>query len=423
MSTLKRIYFDFFVLVYMLYALFNKGIAYSYLSEVTLLAGILLILRDIRSYEFPWDRRMILLTLFVTISTLYIGRGIFSGYSIIDVIRDSVVFNYIAFAFIIYFLKDELPYLKQRLFSIYKWYPFCMCCFFIISSYSPFFRELKVFGNQRLFLYKFGDMGVHLFISSIFLLNGYIILSKRYLIFQWIMIAYLFLIVSSYSRSGMISIGIPMCGFFILTKNHLLKQQMIKLLKFAPLILLLALPLFLSTKLEENFQGRTLSIEQLKKNALSIFSTNDDGTSLNDNKVWRLVWWARIVDDTFFGEHFFLGRGLGMSLAETDEIDYDPSEGNLRSPHSFHLTILARFGVPIFFLWVYWIFLHLKKIRDKNISPYMLILLSISSSFLINASFDVFLEGPMGAMPFWIFVGLVYAEEAFNLTIKTNDGN
>lgn len=43
----------------------------------------------------------------------------------------------------------------------------------------------------------------------------------------------------------------------------------------------------------------------------------------------------------------------------------------------------------------------------------MLILLSISLSFLINASFDVFLEGPMAAMPFWIFVGMVYAEEAF----------
>jgi hypothetical protein len=166
-----------------------------------------------------------------------------------------------------------------------------------------------------------------------------------------------------------------------------------------------------------------LSIEQLKNNALSIFATNNDGSSLNDNKVWRLVWWARIVDYTFFGEYFILGRGLGMSLAETDEIDHDPIEGNLRSPHSFHLTILARFGVPIFFLWLYWMFLHLKKIRDKNISAYMLILLSISLSFLINASFDVFLEGPMGAMPFWIFVGLVYAEEAFNLTIKNHDGN
>lgn len=412
MNALKRIYFDFFVLVYMLYALFNKGIAYSYLSEVALVTGLLLVLWDIRSYEFPWDRRMLLLTLFATISTIYIGRGILSGYAVMDVIRDSVIFNYIAFAFIIYFLKDELPYFKKRLFTLYKWYPLCMCCFFIISSYSPVLNETIIFGGQRIFLYKFGDMGVHLFIASILLLNGYIVLSKRYLILQWILIAYLFLIIASYSRSGMISFLIPMGAFFLLTQNKALKSQVYKLIKFAPLIILLAMPLFLSTNVEENFQGRTLSIEQLKKNAISIFATEDDGTTLSDNKVWRLVWWAKIIDYTLFGEFFLHGRGLGMSLADTD-LENDLNEGNLRSPHNFHLTILARFGVPIFFLWIYWMFLHLRKIRGKNISPFMLILLSISLSFLINASFDVFLEGPMAAMPFWIFVGMVYAEEAF----------
>ncbi len=188
---------------------------------------------------------------------------------------------------------------------------------------------------------------------------------------------------------------------------------MIKLVKYAPLIIILAMPLFISTNLEENFQGRSLSIEQLKNNAVSIFSSEDDGTSLSDNKVWRLVWWARIVDYTFLGDYFLWGRGLGMSLAATDDVEYDPTEGNLRSPHSFHMTVLARFGVPIFFLWLYWIYLHLRNIRKPDLSPFMLVLLSISLSFLINASFDVFLEGPMGAMPFWIFVGLVYAEESF----------
>lgn len=420
MAVVKRLYFSFFVLVYMLYALFNKGIAYSYLSEGIIVSGLLLVLWNLRSYEFAWDRRMALLFFFMFMSILYIGRGIMEGYGITDVVRDSVIFNYIAFAFIVYFLKDELPFLKQQLFTIYKWYPVCMCCFFLLSSYSPFLRELTIFGEQRIFLYKFGDMGVHLFIASIFLLNGNIVLSRRYLVLQWIIIAYLFLVVSSYSRSGMISFIIPMGVFFILTKNVVIKRQMVKLLKFAPFIVILALPLFLSTNLEENFQGRSLSIEQLKNNAVSIFSSEDDGTTLSDNKVWRLVWWGRIVEYTFLGEYFFHGRGLGMSLAATDDIDYDPTEGNLRSPHSFHMTVLARFGVPVFLLWLYWMYLHISKIRRKELSAFMLILLSVSLSFLINASFDVFLEGPMGAMPFWIFVGLAYAEEAFNSSASIN---
>ncbi|MBW0177703.1 O-antigen ligase family protein [Sediminibacterium sp.] len=420
MAVVKRLYFSFFVLVYMLYALFNKGIAYSYLSEAIIVSGLLLVLWNLRSYEFAWDRRMALLFFFMFMSILYIGRGVMEGYGITDVVRDSVIFNYIAFAFIVYFLKDELPFLKQQLFTIYKWYPVCMCCFFLLSSYSPFLRELTIFGGQRIFLYKFGDMGVHLFIATIFLLNGNIVLSRRYLVLQWVIIAYLFLVVSSYSRSGMISFIIPMGVFFILTKNMVIKRQMIKLLKFAPFIVILALPLFLSTNLEENFQGRSLSIEQLKNNAVSIFSSEDDGTTLSDNKVWRLVWWGRIVEYTFLGEYFFHGRGLGMSLAATDDIDYDPTEGNLRSPHSFHMTVLARFGVPVFLLWLYWMYLHISKIRRKELSAFMLILLSVSLSFLINASFDVFLEGPMGAMPFWIFVGLAYAEEAFNSSANIN---
>jgi hypothetical protein len=30
-------------------------------------------------------------------------------------------------------------------------------------------------------------------------------------------------------------------------------------------------------------------------------------------------------------------------------------------------------------------------------------------AFLVNASFDVFLEGPMGGVPFWLLMGLGFA--------------
>lgn len=412
MPLLKRLYFDFFILAYALYAFFNKGIAYTYLSEVLLVWGILLITANIRKLEFGWDKRMAVLIFFVLITCFYMVKGI-SAYGIRDVVRDSVIFNYILFVFIVYFLKDELPHLKKRLILVYQWYPLLMCIFFLVSSYVPYFRDLELFGGQRLFLYKFGDMGVHLFIATIFLLNGYIQLSKRMLVIQLLLIAYLFLIISSYSRSGMLSYALGMVVFFVYSKNLALRKQMVQALKFVPLFFILALPLYLSTSLEENFQGRSLSLNQLKQNALSIFISSDEGSSLSDNKVWRLAWWARIVEDTFFGADFWTGKGLGMSLAATAEVKYDPTEGDLRSPHSFHLTILGRFGVPIFFLWLYWMFLQLNKIRSKELDPYLLTVLVITMVFLVNASFDVFLEGPMGAFPFWTFVGIGYATEAF----------
>lgn len=417
MQIFKRLYFDLFVFVYALYIFFNKGIAYTYLSEVILVLGLFLILANIRELAFGWDKRMALLVFFVLITGVYVLRG-FAGYAIKDVIRDSVIFNYILFVFIVYFLKDELSHLKKRLTQLYRWYPFILCIFFLLSSYIPFFRELELFGGQRLFLYKFGDMGVHLFIATLFLLNGYIQLSKRMLVVQLLLIAYLFLIVSSYSRSGMLSYVLGMIVFFVYSKNAALRKQMLQALKLIPLFFILAIPLYLSTNLEENFQGRSLSLDQLKQNAMSIVAASDEGTSLSDNKVWRLVWWAKIIDDTFFGADFWTGKGLGMSLAAEADIKYDPTEGDLRSPHSFHLTILGRFGVPMFFLWLYWMFLQLNKIRSKTLDPYLLSILVITFVFLVNASFDVFLEGPMGAFPFWTFVGIGYATETFGIQEK-----
>ncbi len=411
MESLKRVYLQFFILVYALYALFNKGIAYSFLSEFVFFTGILLVLFSLREYEFEWDKKMAFLVFFVFVSIVNIPRGIIQGYPIVDVIRDSVIFNYIGFIFIIYFLKNQIEEFKRYLFIVYKWYPLIICFLFLLNSYFPPFRDIKLFGEQYIWLYKFGDLGVHLFISTILLLNGNIQLSGRYLIGQFIVIAYLFLVLSSYSRSGMISFGIPLFIFLIATKNKEIKKQIMGLIKLAPLFVLLALPIFLSTDVKENFQGRKLGIEQLQQNIVSIFTTEKDGTTLSDNKIWRLVWWAKIIDYTFMGEYFMYGRGLGMSLAETDEIIHEETDGVLRSPHSFHLTILARFGVPIFFMWLLFLFWHFKLFWYKNISPMLLVYLTITCAFVINASFDVYLEGPMGAMPFWIFIGLTYLEE------------
>jgi hypothetical protein len=62
-------------------------------------------------------------------------------------------------------------------------------------------------------------------------------------------------------------------------------------------------------------------------------------------------------------------------------------------------------------MWLLFLFWHFKLFWYKNISPMLLVYLTITCAFVINASFDVYLEGPMGAMPFWIFIGLTYLEE------------
>ena len=49
----------------------------------------------------------------------------------------------------------------------------------------------------------------------------------------------------------------------------------------------------------------------------------------------------------------------------------------------------------------------------KQLGTLSLAITCIVMAFLLNASFDVFLEGPMGAFPFWTWVGLLFMTQAF----------
>jgi hypothetical protein len=393
------------VLVYALYAFLNKGIAYSYLVEILFVVGLVILLKDFKNLEIVWNRPVQILLGLIAICFLFIIRAL-GKYPFMEIIRDSFIINYALFVFILFMLRDEIAYVKERIFAVYKWYPIVACCSFLLFTYFPFFETFILFGKIPLLLYKFGDMGVQLLISSLLMLNGYVKMSKRWAILNTVLTIYLFLVIAAYSRSGALSYLVGMGLFFVFMKNKELKQTLIQYLKFAPLVGLIAISFYVGTKVQDNFQGRKVGLDQLKENALSIVGQNSDGT-LSDNKAWRLLWWAKIIDYTFTSENFALGKGLGMSLAQEDEID-KPGEGDLRSPHNFHLNILARFGVPIFLIWCYWLFLHFKIFRDSELSSENLMYLSIFAAFIVNASFDVYLEGPMGAFPFWTFLGIFY---------------
>ena len=187
--------------------------------------------------------------------------------------------------------------------------------------------------------------------------------------------------------------------------SKIVKDQLKNFIKYVPIVFIISL-LFLSKfKVADNFQGRTVGVEQVALNFTSIFSTSEEG-GLNDNKIWRLLWWGQIIDYTFNGPFFIAGKGLGISLADDDQILTTYLEGDLRSPHNYSLSVLARYGVFIFFIWLYWNILQIKRIKTSNITKLQLVIICIQIAFLFNANFDVFLEGPMGAFPFWVFVGI-----------------
>jgi hypothetical protein len=409
MRVIKQLYLDLYVIIFALYVYFGKGIAYAYLAEGLLVLGLLLILLDHRSFQFPANKRALILMVFVAVNCFYIVAGI-GHYPAVEVIRDSFILIYIVFVFIVYLFKDHLVYFRERIFLVYKYYPLVMCSLFLLS-FIPELAEFELFKGHPLLFFKYGDVCVHLFVAGILLMNGYVKIKRPFNVINLVMIAYLFMVAASFNRGGMLGFVASFGLVIFFSRNDGLRKQLYGYLKFVPIIILIALPFFLNTDMEENFQGRKAGVEQLKENVVSLFTSDDQG-SLSDNKVWRIVWWTKIVEYTFGGQFFFTGKGLGPNLSNDDEIG-GSEESDLRSPHSIHMTMLARFGVPFFIAWMYWVYLSLIRFRRKDNHPLLLIYLGIFFMFIFNASFDVFLEGPMGALPFWTFVGLEYASESF----------
>jgi hypothetical protein len=379
------------------------------MAEIILVAGIFILFINRKQFEIGLDRKQILIGIFIIISFLFIITGVFK-YSILNVLRDSLAFQYAWFAYIIYFLKNEYDFIWQKLILIYKWVPLVLFLnFFLFYFVFLYLPPINIFGNQNIIIYKNGDKSVHLLISTILMFLYSEKYSRRWLIANTVLIVINFLILLAFTRSGSVAYILALFSFFFFSKEKILNESLRKLLKYVPVILVIGMGLFVAIDIQGDAQGRTISLSQITDNFSSIVSTNIDG-NLAENKVWRLIWWTKLVNESFTLQHFFVGKGLGMSLAGNDISNTDD---NLRSPHNFHLTILARFGYLVFITWIIWLVSIFKPLFTRKLGGKTLAITSILLAFIINGSFDVFFEGPMGAFPFWTFVGLLFIENTY----------
>lgn len=158
--------------------------------------------------------------------------------------------------------------------------------------------------------------------------------------------------------------------------------------------------------------NRTVSMESLWTNVMSIFGETD-ASHLEGTKEWRLLWWEKIVGYTFGGDYFLMGKGFGVNLAESD--GFEVNDSALRSPHNGHMSFLARSGVPGFFIWlalqltwglsVFFRCLEARRAGDHAWTGIFTFILAYWIAAIANASFDVYLEGPMGGIWFWCIFG------------------
>lgn len=404
---LTRVYMHFYLLVFALYVYFNRGIAYTYLAELTWLIGIFMIIRNRKHYVFPWDKKVAFLLIFLGLSLIYTIIGLIR-YPAMEVVRDGFMFNYMLFAFMIPVFKDHFEAFKNGIFRIYKWLPFVVLAGLLLKTKVLNHASPAIFGGIPILEYKNGDLAVQLLITSLLLITGKIRYSMRFQFLNAIVVFYLFFLVATFNRGGMLAFLVGMFCFLYGARKTAALPNLKSYAKIALVLLCLSFPLYLLTNIKDPVQGRNTGLAQLQKNITSIIN-QDEKTALSGNIVWRLAWWSKIVDYTIAGPYFLTGKGLGINLATADGIKME--DNSLRSPHNFHLNVLARFGVPVALAWLVFLVLIVREIRKRGSPLEHLLYVAVFISFMVNASFDVALEGPMAAFPCWTFLGIFFYSE------------
>jgi O-antigen ligase len=135
-----------------------------------------------------------------------------------------------------------------------------------------------------------------------------------------------------------------------------------------------------------------------------------------DNNLFRTVWWRTCIDETL-ATNPWLGLGWGYDLAQPFVRVYYPETGedfSTRSPHNILVTLFARAGIAglLPFLAVLLIIAQRTWRALRAGAPYPAGLWCGAWVIICSACLGVVLEGPMGAVVFWIILGLAHAESS-----------
>lgn len=147
---------------------------------------------------------------------------------------------------------------------------------------------------------------------------------------------------------------------------------------------------------------------------------NDQSSNKGDNNRYRLVWWRNVAQETLTTAPVF-GLGFGADITKGFFQEYYPTtdpDFNPRSPHNIFVTMLGRMGlVGVVLLAAIYAALAgrtlsaARRARGDSTHDYTVTLHAACWVVLVCACFGVVLEGPMGAIPFWIMLGLAHADE------------
>jgi hypothetical protein len=142
---------------------------------------------------------------------------------------------------------------------------------------------------------------------------------------------------------------------------------------------------------------------------------HDEGDMKSGNNQFRWIWWRSVAGETAAANPL-LGLGFGHDLAAGFLQRYNPEladDFSARSPHNIFVTTFGRLGAAgvLVLGWAYLVLAvrTLRVMRDPQRSPVDVALWAALWPIAVSALLGVVLEGPMGAVVFWILLGLANA--------------
>ena len=400
------------------YALFGRAFAYLgvppvFVGEVMLAVGLVLLVATPERARGLWGPPMVvgaLLLGWVLFRTVpYVGR-----YGI-DALRDAMVAGYFLYAVVVAGLVLSRPERIPEVLARYRTLVVVVgtlgwVLYLVYRINKDVFPAIPWAPHVRVVENKPGDLVVHMAGITAFVVLGWRRASP-------VLLAALVVGTGASmagGRGGMMGFVVAMGAFALLKPARARFGRMVYV---GALLVIVGLAVDTSG-MEINEGNRSLSVEQLWENVKSVFGQSDQAM-LETTTEWRVLWWTEIVDYTVFDDaRRWTGKGFGVNLATDDGFQVEAEE-TLRSPHNVHLTYLARGGVPGLVLWVLlqgsWAWavarawLRARRQRLDGWMGFYAFCAVYWTAAHVNATFDVYLEGPMGAVWFWCVFGLAYA--------------
>src|SRR5690606_19235219 len=330
------------------YAIGNRAFAYIgvpplFIGEIVL--AVILVAAVIRGnwIEVFRSRPAVALTAFMCVG--FIATAPYLPVYGFDAMRDAVLYGYGAIALAVLALgsKDLVGRTAEVFRRCVPFFLAVVTLLLVIEQVSPDVAGLLTLRGVSV-VPKHGDVAVHLAGIGAFMALGLNRVtssatgrSKGLEWLSWGLWIASFALISD-SRGGMLAVLIALFAVWVIARKRT------RFWKLGVLVLgAVVLASSLQVQLENDEEARSVSVSSIVHLLQSSFVDTGD-IYVDGTKAWRLQWWSDILNYTVLGPYRWLGKGYGVNLADDDGFQVLEA-ASLRSPHSAHMSVLARSGV------------------------------------------------------------------------------